>query len=148
MKQKSAKKTIETPNPWGTSYIKIPRKVLDMSLSQRSSECNKGRLLTPLFSQVYFKDGFVQDGETSYICKRGSCIVNVSKQAALAAIKVHTGYIELSRTVYVICVIIIFNHLSSLIANRSFYGSPVKVVGTLYFSRENTPPIMHIFWIL
>ena len=82
-----------------------------MSLSQRSSERNKGRLLTLLFSQVYFKDGFVQNHETSYICKRGNCIISVPKLADLANIKMHTayrylreleaaGYIEMNRKVY------------------------------------------------
>lgn len=111
MKAKKTKQTPESPSLWGSSYVKIPRKVLDMSLSQRTSKRNKGRLLSLLFSLVYFKDGFVQDRDTNYICKRGSCIVNVPKLATLADIKTHAGhrylrelerdgYIELSRTVY------------------------------------------------
>jgi hypothetical protein len=111
MKPKKKNQLAENPNIWGTSYVKIPRKVLDMSLSQRASERNRGKLLILLYSQVYFKDGFVQNRNTCYICKRGYCIVNASKLADMAEIQIHAvrrylrelqraGYIEMSRNVY------------------------------------------------
>ena len=130
MKAKKKNQPTSIPNLLGSSYVKIPRNILDMTLSLRTSERNKGRLLSLLFSLVYFKDGFVQDRDTNYICKRGCCIVNVPKLATLADIKTHAGHRylrELERDGYIEL-------------NRTVYATMIKILNFDTFMKEFAPP--------
>ena len=92
MKKNKSDQVANPANIWGTSYVKIPRQVLDMLLSPAVSERHKGRMLVTLFSLVYFKDGYVQTRKANYVCKRSYCLVNVQKVAELSDFPKYAGY--------------------------------------------------------
>ena len=92
MKKKKTSQTTESSYNWGTAYVKIPRRLVEMLYSPRVSENKQGKFLLHLFFQAYFKDGYVQTRTRSFICKRGCCMLNVKKLSFFANVSKFAGY--------------------------------------------------------
>ena len=92
MKKKKTSQTTESPYDWGTAYVKIPRRVVEMLYSPRVAENKKGKFLLYLFFEAYFKDGYVQTRTKNFICQRGCSVLNVKKLSFFANVSKFAGY--------------------------------------------------------
>ena len=69
----SVKQTKENPEAlWmGKSFMKMPRKVLALSVSASKKERHLARIYMALATMSYFKPGFMKLGRIQYVCHVG-----------------------------------------------------------------------------
>ena len=58
----------------GKAFIKMPRKLLNLSLHPEKKKCQLARIYMALITLSFFRDGIVMLGKNKHVCRRGEYV--------------------------------------------------------------------------
>lgn len=77
----------------GKAFIKMPRKLLNLSLHPEKKKCQLARIYMALITLSFFRDGIVMLGKNKHVCRRGEYVGTYLELARFTAISLGSvGY--------------------------------------------------------